>query len=70
MSQDPVQYPKTGVGEHQEERIIRDAFMFNYHINSHKMSWLKNVIDITDAHRLVDDFDDFDLDDDWDNTAV
>lgn len=59
MSQDPEQYPKTGVGEHQEEQIIRDFQMHNYHINSHKMRFLKNVIDITDAHRLVDDFDDY-----------
>ena len=30
--------------------------MFNYHINSHKMRWLKDVIDIIDAHRYVFDF--------------
>lgn len=53
---DPEQYPKTDVGEHQEEQIIRDFNMFNYHINSHKMRWLKDVIDVIDAHRFVDDF--------------
>lgn len=53
---DPEQYPKTDVGDHQEEQIIRDFSMFNYHINSHKMRWLKNVIDVIDAHRFVDDF--------------
>jgi len=68
MSQDPEQYPKTDVGDHQEEQIIRDFSMFNYHINSHKMRWLKDVIDVIDAHRVIDDFDDFDEDDDWDAT--
>jgi len=56
MSQDPEQYPKVDVGDHQEEQIIRDFYMFNYHINSHKMRWLKDVIDIIDAHRRVHDF--------------
>lgn len=69
---DPEQYPKTDVGEHQEEQIIRDFDMFNYHINSHKMRWLKDIIDITDAHRLVDDFDNYDSVDghDWLETVV
>lgn len=56
MSQDPEQYPKCDVGEHQEEQIVRDFYMFNYHINSHKMRWLKDVIDIIDAHRKMWDF--------------
>ena len=68
MGQDDLKFPKPDVGEHQEELIIRDFEMFNYHINSTKMRWLKDVIDITDAHRFVDDFDDFDEDDDWDST--
>lgn len=52
----PEQFPKTDVGAHQEEQIIRDFYMFNYHVNSHKMRWLKDVIDIIDAHRRMFDF--------------
>jgi len=53
---DPDQFPKTDIPDHQEEQIIRDFYMFNYHINSHKMRWLKDVIDIIDAHRYMFDF--------------
>jgi len=57
MGQDPLAFPKTGIpAGHQEEQIIRDFYMFNYHINSHKMRWLKDVIDIVDAHRELFDF--------------
>ncbi len=56
MPQDFDKFPKTDVGAHQEEQIIRDFEMFNYHINSTKMRWLKDVIDIIDAHRYMFDF--------------
>lgn len=56
MGQDALKFPKTDVGAHQEEQIIRDFEMFNYHINSTKMRWLKDVIDIIDAHRYMFDF--------------
>ncbi len=56
MGQSFDKFPKVDVGAHQEEQIIRDFEMFNYHINSTKMRWLKNVIDIIDAHRYVFDF--------------
>jgi len=56
MAQDPQQYPKVDVGAHQPQLIIRDFLMYNYHINSHKMRFLKDVMDIIDAHRRVFDF--------------
>jgi len=56
MGQNPEKYPKCDVGAHQEEQIIRDFMMYNYHINSTKMRWLKDVIDIIDAHRRMFDF--------------
>ncbi len=56
MGQEFDKFPKPGVGAHQEEQIIRDFEMFNYHINSTKMRWLKDVIDIIDAHRYMFDF--------------
>lgn len=56
MAQDDQKFPKTDIPAHQEEQIIRDFNMFNYHINSTKMRWLKDVVDIIDAHRFVDDF--------------
>jgi len=56
MAQDPEQYPHVDVGAHQPENTIRDFYMFNYHVNSHKMRWLKDVIDIIDAHRSLFDF--------------
>jgi len=61
MGQDDLKFPKCDLPDspHQPELIIRDFAMKNYHINSHKMRWLKDVIDITDAHRFVDDFDTF-----------
>jgi len=61
MGQDDLKFPKCDLPDspHQPELIIRDHAMKNYHINSHKMRWLKDVIDITDAHRFVDDFDTF-----------
>jgi len=61
MGQDDLKFPKCDVPDspHQPELIIRDHQMKNYHINSHKVRWLKDVIDITDAHRFVDDFDSF-----------
>ena len=49
-------FPKTGVGTNQQEQIWRDWQMFNIHINSHKMRWLKDVTDILDCHRFEDDF--------------
>jgi len=61
MGQDDLKFPKSDIPDspHQPELIIRDHAMKNYHTNSHKMRWLKDVIDITDAHRFVDDFDTF-----------
>jgi len=57
MGQDPEAFPKADIPPgHQEEQIIRDFYMFNYHINSHKMRWLKDAIDIIDAHRFMFDF--------------
>jgi hypothetical protein len=57
MGQDPEAFPKCDIpAGHQEEQIIRDFYMFNYHINSHKMRWLKDVVDIIDAHRYMFDF--------------
>ena len=75
MGQDDLKFPKCDVPDspHQPELIIRDHAMKNYHINSHKMRWLKDVIDIIDAHRFVDDFDGFDLTGDeaeWHETVV
>ena len=49
-------FPKTCVGTNQQEQIWRDWQMFNIHINSHKMRWLKDVTDILDCHRFEDDF--------------
>ena len=56
MGQAYDKYPKTSVGAHQPEQIWRDFEMFNIHINAHKQRWLKDVIDIIDCHRFVDDF--------------
>jgi len=56
MSQAFDKFPKTNVGTHQEEQIWRDWEMFNIHINSHKMRWLKDISDIMDCHRFEDDF--------------
>lgn len=56
MGQSSDKFPKTCVGTHQEEQIWRDWEMFNIHINSHKMRWLKDVTDILDCHRFEDDF--------------
>jgi len=56
MSQAFDKFPKTSVGTHQEEQIWRDWEMFNIHINSHKMRWLKDITDIMDCHRFEDDF--------------
>jgi len=56
MGQSYDKFPKTGVGAHQEEQIWRDFEMFNIHINAHKQRWMKDMIDIIDAHRFVDDF--------------
>jgi len=66
MGQAYDKFPKTSVGAHQPELIWRDFDMFNIHINSHKQRWLKDVIDILDAHRFVDDFcNDLGIDDRW-----
>jgi len=66
MGQSYDKYPKTGVGAHQPELIWRDFDMFNIHINAHKQRWLKDMIDIIDAHRFVDDFcNDLLIDDRW-----
>ena len=66
MTHDPVQYPKTNVGEHQRELIWRSPFMANLHINAHKLRWLKNIIDPIDCHRFGDDFcNSIDLTYDW-----
>ncbi|MBA7485411.1 hypothetical protein ES707_20957 [subsurface metagenome] len=56
MGQSYDKFPKTNVGAHQPEQIWRDFEMFNIHINAHKQRWLKDVIDIIDAHRFEDDF--------------
>jgi len=56
MGQEYDKFPKTNVGTHQPEQIWRDWEMFNIHINSHKMRWLKDVTDIMDCHRFEDDF--------------
>ena len=56
MGQVYDKFPKTNVGAHQPEQIWRDWEMFNIHINSHKMRWLKDVTDILDCHRFEDDF--------------
>jgi len=56
MSQAFDKFPKTSVGTHQEEQIWRDMEMFNIHINSHKMRWMKDISDIMDCHRFKDDF--------------
>jgi len=56
MGQAYDKFPKTSVGAHQPEQIWRDFEMFNIHINAHKQRWLKDVIDIIDCHRFVDDF--------------
>jgi len=66
MGQAYDKFPKTSVGAHQPELIWRDFDMFNIHINSHKQRWLKDVIDIIDCHRFVDDFcNDLDIDNKW-----
>lgn len=51
-----MEYPKTNVGEHQPELIWRDFLMRNVRIEHDKMLWLKDMIDIIDAHRFEDDF--------------
>lgn len=56
MGQAYDKFPKTSVGAHQPEQILRDHEMFNIHINSHKMRYLKDLIDIVDCHRFEDDF--------------
>lgn len=56
MGQDNLKFPKVDVGAHQPEQIWRDFEMFNIHINAHKQRWLKDVIDIIDAHRFEEDF--------------
>ena len=56
MGQAFDKFPKTCVDDHQPELIWRDHEMFNIHINSHKMRWLKDVTDILDCHRFEDDF--------------
>jgi len=66
MGQAYDKFPKTCVGAHQPELIWRDFDMFNIHINAHKQRWLKDMIDIIDAHRFVDDFcNDLGIDDRW-----
>ena len=56
MGQAFDKFPKIDVGANQPEQIWRDMEMFNIHINSHKMRWLKDVTDILDCHRFEDDF--------------
>lgn len=51
-----MEYPKTDVGEHQPQLIWRDFLMRNVRIQHDKMLWLKDMIDIIDAHRFEDDF--------------
>ena len=51
-----MEYPKTNVGEHQPQLIWRDFLMRNVHIQHDKFMWLKDMIDIIDAHRFEDDF--------------
>jgi len=69
MSQAFDKFPKTSVGTHQEEQIWRDWEMFNIHINSHKLRWMKDITDIMDCHRFKEDFCNIpDLDHDWNLT--
>lgn len=56
MGQDDLKFPKTDVGEHQPELILRDFMMRNLRIEHDKFLWLKDMIDIVDAHRFEDDF--------------
>ena len=56
MFHDPLQYPKSNIGSHQEEQIWRSPFMANTHINAHKLRFLKNIVDPIDCHRFIDDF--------------
>ena len=56
MGQDDLKFPKTGVGAHQPELIWRDFLMRNVRIERDKMLWLKDIVDIIDAHRFEDDF--------------
>ncbi|MBA7594350.1 hypothetical protein ES703_01291 [subsurface metagenome] len=51
-----MEYPITDVGEHQPQLIWRDFLMRNVRIQHDKMLWLKDMIDIIDAHRFEDDF--------------
>ena len=61
-----MEYPKTDVDEHQPQLIWRDFLMRNVRIQHDKMLWLKDMIDIIDAHRFEDDFCNFlDTDDKW-----
>lgn len=56
MGQDDLKFPKADVGEHRPELILRDFMMRNLRIEHDKFLWLKDVIDIVDAHRFEDDF--------------
>ena len=54
---DPIQFPKTGVGTHQEELFLLYPQMINYHINNHKWPLIAMVAnDPTNWHCLEDDF--------------
>jgi len=53
-----MEYPKVldNSTAHQPELIWRDFAMHNLHIEHDKLQWLKDIVDIIDAHRFEDDF--------------
>jgi len=53
-----MEYPKVLDNDdaHQPELIWRDFAMHNLHIQHDKLQWLKDIVDIMDAHRFEDDF--------------
>jgi len=53
-----MEYPKVldQATAHQPELIWRDFAMHNLHIEHDKLQWLKDIVDIIDAHRFEDDF--------------
>jgi len=64
-----MEYPKVldNDAAHQPELLWRDFRTHNLHIQHDKMVFLKDVIDIIDAHRFMDDFCNLpDITYDWD----
>jgi len=53
-----MEYPKVLDNDeaHKPELIWRDFAMHNLHIQHDKFLWLKDAVDIIDAHRFTDDF--------------